>query len=172
MPPSASTTAAAATGALVPRGTRLTLHSVGLRVVVAPLRRPIVSNPIVGRFTEWPFILIDLRTHEGPVGRAYLEPYTVASARYIVPDQGLQWFEEPIQFDDLEGTAQLARELKTPIQIGPRSVRICCGSAKRPIGWSGATGRIPSWPRPSRCATARWSFPTAPATASHGTSRR
>ncbi len=250
--------------------TRLTLHSVGLRVVVAPLRRPIVSNPIVGRFTEWPFILIDLRTNEGVVGRAYLEPYVLGSARYIVPaieaaaerlvgaplapidafrssvqalhlhgregvsliaaagldmaiwdafakaanqplatclggsvgpvrayntnglwllppgelaaeahslvneggfgaikmrfgrttlaadleavrivrdaigpgvrlmsdfnqaldrgeallrlhaldDQGLQWFEEPIQFDDLEGCAQLARELKTPIQIG------------------------------------------------------
>ena len=249
---------------------RLTFHSVTLRVVTAPLRRPIVSNPIVGRFTEWPFILIDLRTHEGIVGRAYLEPYVLGSARYIVPaieaaaerlanaplapidafrssvhalnlhgregvsliaaagldmaiwdafakaanqplavclggsvgpvrayntnglwllppgelaaearalveeggfgaikmrfgrttlaadleavrivreaigpdvrlmsdfnqgldrgeallrlhaldDQGLQWFEEPIQFDDLDGSAQLARELKTPIQIG------------------------------------------------------
>ena len=250
--------------------TRLTLHSVNLRVVSAPLRRPIVSNPMVGRFAEWPFILIDLRTHEGVVGRAYLEPYVLSAARYIVPaieaaaerlasaplapidafrssvhalqlhgregvsliaaagldmaiwdafakaanqplavclggsvgpvrayntnglwllppaelaaqarelidegafsaikmrfgrttlaadldavravrdaigphvrlmsdfnqgldrgeallrlhaldDQGLQWFEEPIQFDDLEGSAQLARELKTPIQIG------------------------------------------------------
>ncbi len=249
---------------------RLTLHSLQLRVVSVPLRRPIVSNPIVGRFTEWPFILVDLRTHEGVVGRAYLEPYVLGSARYIVPaieaaaerlgnsplapidayrgsvqalnlhgregvsiiaaaaldmaiwdaiaraanqplavalggsvgpvrayntnglwllppdelaeqahslveeggfgaikmrfgrptlaadleavrivreaigpgvrlmsdfnqgldraealwrlhaldDEGLQWFEEPLQFDDLEGSAQLARELKTPIQIG------------------------------------------------------
>ena len=248
---------------------RLTLHSLNLRVVSAPLRRPIVSNPVVGRFTEWPFILIDLRTNEGVVGRAYLEPYVLGSVRYIVPaieaaaerlgnaplapldayrgsvhalnlhgregvsiiaaaaldmaiwdafakaanqplavclggsvgpvrayntnglwllppdelaaearslvdegfgaikmrfgrptlaadleaarivrdavgpgvrlmsdfnqaldrgeallrlhaldDQGLQWFEEPIQFDDLEGSAQLARELRTPIQIG------------------------------------------------------
>ena len=255
---------------MLPCAPRLTLHSVELRVVAAPLRRPIVSNPVVGRFTEWPFILIDLRTHEGVVGRAYLEPYLLGSARYIVPaieaaaerlaaaplapidayrssvqalhlhgregvsliataaldmaiwdafakaanqplavclggsvgpvrayntnglwllphgeleaearglveeggfgavkmrfgrttlaadleavrivreaigpdvrlmsdfnqaldrgeallrlhaldDQGLQWFEEPIQFDDLEGSAQLARELKTPIQIG------------------------------------------------------
>jgi mandelate racemase len=64
---------------------RLTLHSVALRVVSAPLRRPIVSNPVVGRFTEWPFILIDLRTHEGVIGRAYLEPYVLGSTRYIVP---------------------------------------------------------------------------------------
>lgn len=64
---------------------RLTLHSLELRVVAAPLRRPIVSNPVVGRFTEWPSILLDLRTHEGVVGRAYLEPYVLGSARYIVP---------------------------------------------------------------------------------------
>jgi mandelate racemase len=33
-------------------------------------------------------------------------------------DQGLYWFEEPIAYDNLAGTAQLARELKTPLQIG------------------------------------------------------
>jgi mandelate racemase len=33
-------------------------------------------------------------------------------------DQGLLWFEEPLVYDNLEGCAQLARELKTPIQIG------------------------------------------------------
>lgn len=33
-------------------------------------------------------------------------------------DQGLVWFEEPIVYDNYEGCAQLARELKTPIQIG------------------------------------------------------
>ena len=40
----------------------------------------------------------------------------------------MYWFEEPIVYDDLRGLAQLARELKTPIQIGenfygPRAVR-------------------------------------------------
>jgi mandelate racemase len=33
-------------------------------------------------------------------------------------DQGLYWFEEPIVYDDLEGCAQITREMKTPIQIG------------------------------------------------------
>lgn len=33
-------------------------------------------------------------------------------------DQGLVWFEEPIAYDNYDGCAQLARELKTPLQIG------------------------------------------------------
>jgi mandelate racemase len=63
----------------------LTLHSIKLRVISVPLRRPIVSNPTVGKFTHWPFILLDLMTHEGVVGRSYLEPYVVSSADYILP---------------------------------------------------------------------------------------
>jgi mandelate racemase len=33
-------------------------------------------------------------------------------------DQGLEWFEEPIVFDDFTGSSRLANELKTPLQIG------------------------------------------------------
>ncbi len=33
-------------------------------------------------------------------------------------EQGLEWFEEPIVFDDFVGSARLANELKTPLQIG------------------------------------------------------
>jgi mandelate racemase len=33
-------------------------------------------------------------------------------------DQGLYWFEEPIVYDDYEGCAQIAREIRTPLQIG------------------------------------------------------
>ena len=33
-------------------------------------------------------------------------------------DQGLFWFEEPIQYDNLAGAAELARRLKTPLQLG------------------------------------------------------
>jgi mandelate racemase len=64
---------------------RLTLHSVELRVLSVPLRRPIVSNPTVGRYTHWPFILLDLKTNEGVVGCSYLEPYVLKSVDYILP---------------------------------------------------------------------------------------
>ncbi len=35
-----------------------------------------------------------------------------------IDDLGLTWIEEPIVYDNLDGCAQLAAELKTPIQIG------------------------------------------------------
>src|SRR5215470_4627440 len=60
----------------------LTLESVEVRTVCVPLRRPIVSK--VGVYHEWPLILIDLRTAEGVVGRAYLEPYLTRSLKYLV----------------------------------------------------------------------------------------
>jgi mandelate racemase len=61
----------------------LTLASVEVRSVLVPLRRPVISK--VGRFDQWPMILIDLHTAEGVVGRSYLEPYLKQSLRYIIP---------------------------------------------------------------------------------------
>jgi mandelate racemase len=37
---------------------------------------------------------------------------------HMLDDTGLAWIEEPIVYDNLDGCAQLTRELKTPIQIG------------------------------------------------------
>jgi mandelate racemase len=37
---------------------------------------------------------------------------------HAIDDLGLAWIEEPIVYDNLEGFARLALELKTPIQIG------------------------------------------------------
>jgi mandelate racemase len=37
---------------------------------------------------------------------------------HILDDMGLAWIEEPIVYDDFDGYAQLAAEVKTPIQIG------------------------------------------------------
>jgi len=37
---------------------------------------------------------------------------------HMIDDMGLAWIEEPIVYDNLDGFAQLAAELKTPIQIG------------------------------------------------------
>jgi mandelate racemase len=62
---------------------RLTFRSLDIRVVRAPLKRPIAAK--IGSFNDWPLILIDLQTEEGIVGRSYLGPYSAAPARYIVP---------------------------------------------------------------------------------------
>lgn len=37
---------------------------------------------------------------------------------HALDDQGLDWFEEPTTYDNIPGHAQLARELKTPVQLG------------------------------------------------------
>ncbi len=37
---------------------------------------------------------------------------------HALDEQGLYWFEEPIAYGNLDGHARLARELKTPVQIG------------------------------------------------------
>ncbi|MGI9521809.1 MAG: enolase C-terminal domain-like protein [Hyphomicrobiaceae bacterium] len=62
---------------------RLTLHSLEVRPIVLKLERPVVAR--IATITDWPLILIDLKTQEGIVGRAYLEPYIVKSMRYLVP---------------------------------------------------------------------------------------
>ena len=62
---------------------KLTLEAIGVRAVSIPMRRPIVSK--VGVYPEWPFILIDVKTKEGVVGRSYLEPYLRDAVKYIGP---------------------------------------------------------------------------------------
>jgi mandelate racemase len=47
---------------------------------------------------------------------------------HMIDDLGLDWIEEPIVYDNYDGYAQLAADLKTPIQIGenfygPRDLR-------------------------------------------------
>jgi mandelate racemase len=37
---------------------------------------------------------------------------------HMIDDLGLAWIEEPIVYDNLDGYAQLAAELKTPVQLG------------------------------------------------------
>lgn len=62
---------------------KLTFESVTIRAVSIPMRRPIIAK--VGTYAEWPFILIDVRTREGVVGRSYLEPYLRNAVRYVGP---------------------------------------------------------------------------------------
>jgi len=62
---------------------KLTFEKINVRAALVPLRRPIVAK--VGTYTEWPFILIDVQTKEGIIGRSYLEPYIKDSVKYIAP---------------------------------------------------------------------------------------
>jgi mandelate racemase len=62
---------------------KLTLEAIEVRAVSIPMRRPIVSK--VGVYREWPFILIEVKTKEGVIGRSYLEPYLKEAVRYIGP---------------------------------------------------------------------------------------
>ena len=62
---------------------QLTWHSIETRAVLLPMKRPVVAR--VGRFDQWPMILIDLHTQEGITGRAYLAPYLAKSMRYLIP---------------------------------------------------------------------------------------
>jgi mandelate racemase len=62
---------------------KLTIESIEVRAVSIPMRRPIVSK--VGKYPEWPLILIDVRTREGIIGRIYLESYLRDAIRYIGP---------------------------------------------------------------------------------------
>jgi mandelate racemase len=62
---------------------KLTFESVTVRAASIPLRRPLIAK--VGAFPEWPFILVDVKTKEGIVGRSYLEPYLKNAVRYIGP---------------------------------------------------------------------------------------
>jgi mandelate racemase len=61
----------------------LTFESIRARPVLLTLKRPVVAR--IATITEWPIILIDLRTKEGVVGRSYLEPYVPKAMRYLVP---------------------------------------------------------------------------------------
>jgi mandelate racemase len=62
---------------------KLTFERVNVRAVAIPLRRPVVAK--VGTYPEWPFILIDVHTKEGVIGRSYLEPYLKNAVRYVGP---------------------------------------------------------------------------------------
>ncbi|HTR87683.1 MAG TPA: enolase C-terminal domain-like protein [Reyranella sp.] len=78
-------------------GRPLTLQSIEVRAVLLPLRRAVVSK--VGRFSDWPMILIDIHTREGVVGRSYLEPYlkdAVASIVALVQAFGAAHLSKPI----------------------------------------------------------------------------
>lgn len=47
-----------------------------------------------------------------------LDPAEAMDRCRAIDDRGLAWIEEPLVYDDLDGHARLAADLRTPIQIG------------------------------------------------------
>jgi mandelate racemase len=78
-------------------GTTPTLRSVRARAVVVPLRRPVIAG--IGRFDQWPMVLVDVETSDGVVGSGYIAPYRAAALPAIVAeihDLAEVWRGEPI----------------------------------------------------------------------------
>ena len=103
-------------------GELLTLQSIDARAVLLPLRRPIVSK--VGRFDDWPMILIDVYTREGIVGHSYLEPYLKDALGCI------------IALVQTLGAAHIGKPIARPLMCVTRAVRSfgrgasCCPGRK------------------------------------------
>ncbi|GBQ91346.1 L-alanine-DL-glutamate epimerase [Acetobacter nitrogenifigens DSM 23921 = NBRC 105050] len=82
-----------------------TLKSIRIRTVHVPLRRPVIAG--IGRFDQWPMILIDLEASSGTIGHSYLAPYRAAAVSAIVQELrelGALFSGRPIAaFDMFEG---------------------------------------------------------------------
>ena len=64
--------------------TRMALRRAAVRAVVVPLRRPIIAG--IGRFDEWPLVLVDLEMADGVVGSSYIAPYRAAALPAVVAE--------------------------------------------------------------------------------------
>ena len=80
---------------------------------------------------------------------------------HALDDQGLYWFEEPIAYDNLLGYVQLARELRTPVQLGenfygPRDLykAVCAGAGDTMMPDLMRIGGVSGWLRAAPIAAA------------------
>ena len=94
----------------------------------------------------------------------YNQALTVAEALArgrVLDDEGVYWLEEPIRHDDYAGAARLARELKTPIQIGENfsephamAAAIAAGAADYVMPDLERIGGVTGWQRAAGLAAA------------------
>src|ERR1700733_15869708 len=54
------------------------------RAVVVPLRRPVIAD--IGRFEQWPLILVDIEATGGTVGSSYIAPYRAAAVPSVIAE--------------------------------------------------------------------------------------
>lgn len=53
--------------------TALTVRTITVRAVSVPLKRPVIAA--IGRFEQWPLLLVDIQFEEGITGSSYVSPY-------------------------------------------------------------------------------------------------
>jgi mandelate racemase len=62
----------------------MSFKSMNVRVVRVPLRRPVIAG--IGRFDEWPLVLVDIETSTGIVGHSYVAPYRASATPAVVQE--------------------------------------------------------------------------------------
>lgn len=60
------------------------VKSVNVRAVLVPLRRPVIAG--IGKFTDWPLVLVDIELEGGVVGCAYVAPYRAKAVNAVVAE--------------------------------------------------------------------------------------
>jgi mandelate racemase len=60
------------------------LKALRVRAVLVPLRRPVIAG--IGRFDQWPLVLVDMEMNSGVVGRSYVAPYRATAVPSIVAE--------------------------------------------------------------------------------------
>jgi len=60
------------------------IRSIDIRAVLVPLRRPVIAG--IGKFTEWPLVLVDVRLVGGVCGSAYVAPYRSRAVPAVVAE--------------------------------------------------------------------------------------
>ncbi|MBM9504073.1 enolase C-terminal domain-like protein [Actinacidiphila acididurans] len=102
-----------------------TLRAVRSRTVVVPLRRPVIAG--IGRFDQWPLVLVDVETSDGVTGSSYIAPYRAAAMPAIAAelrDLGEVWSDKPLAPAD--AFAQFGRSLNV---VGVAGVSMITRSA-------------------------------------------
>ncbi len=60
------------------------IGSVRVRAVRVPLRRPVIAA--IGRFVDWPLVLVDVTLRGGTIGHAYVAPYRAGAVAAVVAE--------------------------------------------------------------------------------------
>lgn len=60
------------------------IRSIDVRAVIVPLRRPVIAG--IGKFTDWPLVLVDVRLVGGTTGSAYVAPYRAKAVPAVIAE--------------------------------------------------------------------------------------